>query len=946
MASPGRGHPAKHEVKTNGVVKPPVKPAKFDFPVEIDPQYSPNSITVLETRYLEKDAQGNFLETPKEMIKRVASNLATAEYAYGATKEEVTKTAQEFYSIIAKMEFNPNTPCLVNAGRPLQMLSACFVLPVGDSMEEIFDAIKYQALIHKSGGGTGFAFSRLRPYGDFIQSTTRNTSGPLAFLEVFNTATNVVKQGGVRRGANMGILNVHHPDILRFIVAKINEYLVVNFNLSMGATHAFFYKIDSDKRYVGKEYDPQSLIEQISELTLNTKDQEEVWRQMDKLIVQLEEQVIATNEGEGYDIINPRTKQVVKRYNAAKIFDLATRIAWRCGDPGMINLDSINESTANPTPTLGPVESTNPCGEQPLYPYDSCNLGSINLGSVVAGHKLTGENAQIDWNHLERNVKTAVHLLDNVIDMNKYAIPQIAETTRNIRRIGLGVMGWADMLVKLGIPYDSEEALELGERVMKFVNEKGHEASMDLAKKRGAFPLWELSIYSKDSPYFRGKHEKLRNATVTTIAPTGTISMIAGCSYGIEPFFGLAFTKKNILGGKTLFEVNPLFLEVAKKRGFYSEELMQKVSDMGGAIRTIEDIPQDVRDVFVVSREIPVDIHVRMQAAFQKYTDNAVSKTINLPNEATVSDVQNAYRLAYTTGCKGITIYRDGSREKQVVEMKTKKGTAAQEKAPELLDDDTGEPSWAPRRLPTPAEAWGFRLKKKSDVGTVFTSIFRNEDGMPVEVFVNVGKHGGYVAGSAQVTGRLASLAMKYGASVEEVANELVGISCGQQYGYGPNAITSMFDAVGKSMLELIQNRQLSLIMDAVDEVTSEDQGSKATTEVIDQPSAASTNGNGHTVTNVPLGSASPSLGGREASNGAALHTTSAVGRGALPLQAAVAVKPASDSLTIPTLIAEKLASGTAKIAFESCTECGTRMVMAEGCMTCMSPVCGFSKCG
>lgn len=921
-----------HKVSATSTMK--TYPARFDFPTSIDPQYSPNSITVLETRYLEKDQNGNFLETPKEMIKRVASNLATADYQYGATKQEVIKTAQEFYDFIAKMEFNPNTPCLVNAGRPLQMLSACFVLPVGDSMEEIFDAIKNTALIHKAGGGTGFAFSRLRPYGDFIQSTTRSTSGPLAFLEVFNTATNVVKQGGVRRGANMGILNIHHPDVLRFIVAKINEYLVVNFNLSVGATHAFFYKIDSDKKYIGEEYHPQELLDQISELTLTERDQEQVWRQLDTLITELEKQVIATHEGEGYDIINPRNREVVKRYNAAKIFDLATRVAWRCGDPGMVNLDNINESPANPVPVLGPVESTNPCGEQPLYAYDSCNLGSINLGAVVTGNKLAGERAEIDWAHLERNVKTAVHLLDNVIDMNKYPIEEIAKTTRSIRRIGLGVMGWADMLVKLGIAYDSQEALELGEQVMQFINEKGHEASMELAEKRGPFPMWEQSIYCKDSPYFKGKHEKLRNATVTTIAPTGTISMIAGCSYGIEPFFGLAFTKKNILGGKQLFEVNPLFLEVAKKRGFYSEELMQKVSDSAGAIREIEEIPEDVRRVFVVSREIPVGMHVKMQAAFQKYTDNAVSKTINLPNEATVADVQAAYKLAYTTGCKGITIYRDGSREKQVVEVKAKKD--AKVKAEEAVLGQISEPEWKPRRLPTPVEAWGFRLKKKSDVGTVFTSIFRNEDGVPVEVFINVGKAGGYVAGAAQVTGRLSSLAMKYGASIEEIANELVGISCGSQYGVGPNAITSMFDAVGKSIHELIQNRQLSLIMDAVEEVTSE-----AQTQLPMSAPVTANMGSGGEVSSATNGR-SASNGNGAASNGnghTAASSVQAAGQASL-------LTARADPLTIPTLMAEKLASGTAQLTFEACPECGGRLFAVEGCMSCVNPVCGYSKCG
>lgn len=902
-----RGRPKVSQNSKGGSTMLPKRSPQetFSFKTEFDPKYAPNSVVVLESRYLKKDPAGNLLETPKQMVMRVASNLATADYNYGATKEDVTKIAQEFYNIIASMEFNPNTPCLVNAGRPLQMLSACFVLPVGDSMEEIFDAIKYTALIHKDGGGTGFSFSRLRPFGDFIKSTTRSTSGPLAFLEVFNTATNVVKQGGVRRGANMGILNVHHPDILRFMAAKITEYLVVNFNLSIGATHAFFYKIDADKKYIGQEYDPKDLIEEIAEIAM-LRDSEEMWRKMDNAILRLEKMIIATHDDEGYDIINPRNQEVVKRYNAAKIFDLATRIAWRCGDPGMINLDSINESTANPVPDLGPVESTNPCGEQPLYPYDSCNLGSINLGAVVKGNVLIDGKAEIDWDHLERNVTTAVHLLDNVIDKNMYPVKEIAETTRKIRRIGLGVMGWADMLVKMGIAYDSDEALRLGEKVMQFINEKGHAQSIELAQKRGTFPMWDVSIYNKDSKYFMGKHEKLRNATVTTIAPTGTISMIAGCSYGIEPYFGLVFTKKNILGGKTLFESNPLFLEVAKARGFHSEDLMLKIADASGDIQEIEAIPADVRRVFKVSRNLPVEVHVRMQAAFQKYTDNAVSKTINLPNEATVEDVQSAYKLAYMTGCKGITIYRDGSRDKQVVEYKDKKkptDTVVQDSKADSNDD------WTPRRLPTPVEAWGFRLKKKSDVGTVFTSIFRNEDGIPMEVFINAGKTGGYVAGAAQVTGRLASLAMKYGATVDEVANQLIGVSCGAQVGFGPNAVLSMFDAVGKSMIELIQNRQLSLIMESAD----------ASSEAI----RATTNGNGH------------------ANNG---HSNTDTGHiFAQPAQLSITT---ADPAAIPTIMAEKLAQGTATVAFEACPECQGKMFMAEGCMSCVNPACGYSKCG
>ncbi|MBL7125074.1 MAG: vitamin B12-dependent ribonucleotide reductase, partial [Dehalococcoidales bacterium] len=643
-----------------------------------------NAIRVLETRYLKKDNQGRVIETLEEMFRRVAQTIASAELLYDPKADAKTRE-EEFYQLMANLEFLPNSPTLMNAGRELGQLSACFVLPVEDSMDSIFNAVKYTALIHKSGGGTGFSFSRLRPEKDRVGSTGGVASGPVSFIRAFDTATDVIKQGGMRRGANMGILNIDHPDIMKFITAKDDPAALTNFNLSVAVTTEFME---------------------------------------------------AVKAGTDYNLINPRTKEVHDKLNAKEVFDKIVAMAWKTGDPGIVFIDQINKD--NPTPQLGKIESTNPCGEQPLLPYESCNLGSINLAKML---RTTNGTIEIDYPKMAETAKIAVRFLDNVIDVNKFPLPEIDEMTKKSRKIGLGVMGFADMLIELGIPYNSEEALEIASGVMRFINEEAYKASAELAKERGVFPAFSGSIYDVPGGL------RVRNASCTTIAPTGTLSIIAGCSSGIEPLFALSYTR-NILDGAQLVEVNPYFEEVAKSEGFYSEELMQQLA-AGARLHEIEGLPDEIKQVFVTAHEISPEWHVRMQAAFQKSTDNAVSKTVNFPQKATREDIVKVYMLAYEEGLKGITIYRDRSREAQPL------STIQVEKVEGAV--------LTPRKRSKVTT--GVTERVTTGCGYLYVTVNSDAQGI-CEVFSSLGKAGGCASAQLEATCRLISLALRSGIDI------------------------------------------------------------------------------------------------------------------------------------------------------------------------------------
>ena len=570
-----------------------------------EPKLTVNAMEVLRQRYLLRDENEKIVETPSELFKRVAKSIARSDAKFGGNSEQSEKI---FSEMISKLEFVPNTPTLFNAGTPLGQLSACFVLPVEDSLEGIFDAAKDMAIIEKSGGGVGFDFSHLRPKGDIVMSTKGVASGPVSFMRIFDTSTEVIKAGGKRRGAMMAILRVDHPDVLEFITSKQKPGFLSNFNISVAATDEFMKSVEKDGEY---------------------------W------------------------LVNPRSKEKTKRLRAREVWNLMARSAWASGDPGVVFIDEIDRH--NPTPQLGRMESTNPCGEQPLLPYESCNLGSVNLARMV-------ENGKIDWEKLKTTVRNGVHFLDNVVEANNYPLKETDRITRANRKIGLGVMGFADMLVKLGIPYDSEQALQTGEKIMKFIEEEGHKRSVELGEERGSFANFKGSIWES-------KYPAMRNATVTTIAPTGTISIIAGCSSGIEPIFAISFIR-NVLSGTRLFETNPLFEMIAKERGFYSAQLLEEIARTG-SVQKIAGVPDDVKRLFVTALDINSEWHVRMQAAYQKYTDNAVSKTVNLPTDATVEDVRKIYDMAWKLKCKGVTVFRYGSKPEQVLyigEIKTEKG--------------------------------------------------------------------------------------------------------------------------------------------------------------------------------------------------------------------------------------------------------------------------------
>lgn len=691
-------------------------------------EWTEQALKVLGERYLKKNDEFELIETPEQMIWRVAWEIASAETTWGSKKKDVENSARDFYNLMISRKFLPNSPTLMNAGtgNGLQY-SACFVLPVEDDMGGIFDALKYQAIIHKTGGGTGFSFSRLRPSGSIVGSSKGTASGPISFMKIFDAATEQIKQGGKRRGANMGILRVDHPDIMKFIHCK-EAGGITNFNISVAITDPFMEAYSKD---------------------------------------------------EDYSLIDPRTKKVVGTLNAREVFDEIAEGAWRSGDPGLIFIDRINAGSGNPIPVLGPVESTNPCGEQPLYPFDACNLGSIFLGYFV-------HDGKVDWEDLEKVARTATRFLDNVIEVNPYPLEQIRKVVFNSRRIGLGVGGWSDMLIELGIPFDSEEALVLAEKVMKFISREALDEDRKLAKERGPFPLFPVSIYREEAPR--------RNATITTIAPTGTISIIAGSSSGVEPMFAVAYqhiVKDEHLDRKLTF-VEPRFEKIAKEKGFYSEGLMAKVGEHG-VIREMEEIPEDVRAVFGTAHEIAPEWHIKIQAAFQKYTENAVSKTINLRNEATVEDVKKAYLAAWETGCKGITIFRDGSKDTQVLNLGTNNGEKKEETPKAVV-------------MERPVKVNGATYKILTPLGNAFITINQTEDGDPFELFVTIGKAGSEVAAMAEALGRLISTNFRFGNHLpareraKEIMDQLKGIGGSRSVGFGQNKVRSLPDAVSKAI--------------------------------------------------------------------------------------------------------------------------------------------------
>lgn len=710
-----------------------------------------NALMVLERRYLTRDEKGNIVETAEEMFHRVANYIAKADLNYDESAN-VEKIAEEFYNAMTDLDFLPNSPTLMNAGKELGQLSACFVLPIEDSMEGIFDTIKNAALIHKSGGGTGFSFTRLRAKGSSVKSTGGIASGPISFMKVFNAATEAVKQGGTRRGANMGILRVDHPDIMEFIECKKDTKEITNFNISVGLTEKFMEAVE---------------------------------------------------KGADYSLIDPHTKKPVGVLNAREVFKHIVEMAWSTGEPGIIFLDRINKD--NPIYKLGEIESTNPCGEQPLLPFESCNLGSINLVNMV---KKNSDGYEVDYEKLGRVVDTAVHFLDNVIDMNKYPLDEIDKMTKKTRKIGLGVMGFADMLFYLGIPYNSQEAVDFADELMGFIDNRSKEKSMELGEKRGVFPAYDFSVYSE-------KGMSMRNATTTTIAPTGTISIISGVSSGVEPLFAISFVR-NVMDNDRLVEVHPYFEEVAKERGFYSKELMEKIAEEG-TLAHIAEIPDDIKRIFVTAHDISPFWHIKMQAAFQNHVDNAVSKTVNFAHEATQKDVEEVYMLAYKLGCKGVTIYRDGSRENQVLSTGKKDNKGKVENAEGL--------KVKPRSRPSITQ--GMTEKVKIGCGNLYITVNYDENGI-CEVFTNVGRAGGCPSQS-EATSRLISIALRSGMDVKEIIEQLKGIRCHstlrQRVTNKDIKVLSCPDAIGKA-LERVMNTYVEIenssANDIIDEIEEE----------------------------------------------------------------------------------------------------------------------------
>jgi ribonucleoside-diphosphate reductase alpha chain len=833
---------------------------------------SPNAITVLEKRYLIKDESGAPVETPRDLFQRVARTVATADRRYGATDAAVDEVTQNFFGLMAERLFVPNSPTLMNAGRPLGQLSACFVLPVDDALSNgksgIYDTLRAMALVHQSGGGTGFSFSRLRPKNDIVRSTMGVASGPVSFMTLFDASTDVVKQGGTRRGANMGILRVDHPDIMEFITCKDDTTKVTNFNISVAVTDAFMAAVEADGLY---------------------------------------------------DLIHPKTKQVTGQLRAREVWERIIHGAWKTGEPGVFFVDKANYY--NPVPHLGEYEATNPCGEQPLLPYDVCNLGSINLGAFVKHDGKSGK-AEIDWEHLRRVIHLSTHFLENVIDANQYPLPEITDLAQRIRRIGLGVMGLADVFVKLGIAYDSEEGVALGRRIQKFVDDEGKVESERLAAERGVFPEWERSIWGPDETAARDANgerirpmRRLRNCNVTTVAPTGTISIIAGCSSGIEPLFAVAFMRNQ--AGVLMPDVNDDFVAIARAEGWYSEELMRKIAETGHI--DFPQVPEKWQRVFVTANAIKPEWHIRMQAAFQENNDSAISKTCNFAHDASEEYVEEIYRLAYRLNCKGVTVYRDGSREMQVLSSgstarkvveghgsksgkdgKDGKGgrqsnptadlhgelaelRAENERLQRIVHELESENLQRRQKRSRPDVLRGTTRRVETPLGTLYVTITEDDRGQPFEVFMTLGKAGGALMADVESLGRLISLALRSGIPIKEIYRQLRGISSDRVIGLGPNKILSVPDAVGIAIERWMQEKQgiqQELLPGVPPQV-----GAGEANPVVAQP-----------VTQTGLGGEQMMFGGMQ-----------------------------------------ETLSG-------ACPDCNSQLEFAEGCMKCH--VCGFSECG
>lgn len=860
---------------------------------------TPDALTILESRYLLRDKEGVIIETPEQMCARVATEAANAGTRYPGLEGSFKERFELFYWMLIDGLFSPNSPTWMNAGTPNPQNAACFVLPVEDSLDKIFDAVKHAALIHQSGGGTGFDFSSLRPSGDVVRSTGGVASGPVSFMAVFNSATETIKQGGKRRGANIGILRVDHPDIERFITCKEDNNTLTNFNISVALTDAFMKAVD---------------------------------------------------EGTEYDIYNPRDGRTVGRKDARAIFDKLVQHAWKNGEPGIVFLDRINRD--NPTPNIGRISATNPCGEQPLLPYEACNLGSINLQKMLCdkpcasdvlnrsylpaglvqacAKELQAEIEMVDWALLSDVVRASTDFLDSIIDVSEYPIPQIDKMVRTTRKVGLGMMGFADLLIMLKLPYGSGKSELLAELISRFITGEAREKSAELAEERGPFPAFAGSVFDEPG------RPKMRNATVTTVAPTGTISMIANASSGCEPLFGVAFTKQNVLGGKQLTQTNPIFFGDLSRRGLLSEELTLKIANNGGSVRGIKEIPSDMQEIYMTALEIPWEWHVKIQAAVQRGTENAVSKTINLMNDASAEDVGKAYKLAHKLGCKGLTVYRSGSREIEVISSKQAKKA---EPAAELIEDDADRKPYTVacslwgkvKPIERPEELAGITKRVATPSGTLWATLNMYED-RPFEIFCQISRAGTDIYAFTESIARLISLCLRAGVDPTEIVKQLRGIGGSGHTGFGPNKVLSVPDAIGRMLEQAIGRRfvyppALAAMSPMPLEDASQDEQAhtQAAEDQADYPAGlpptgsgpenGNGNGNGEGLSQIPFDFGSEELTGDE--------------------QDCSCTEDESQDCGCQTAKANRM---------DLCPQCGNNSLVYEsGCENCV--ICGYSRC-